>query len=147
MNRFFAPPINSATANLGLLVLRVWLGVAMLLNHGWDKLTHFNHLAKDFQDVLHIGSPTMNFALVVFAEVVCSALLVAGLVSRFAALLLAINMAVAFVVVHEMKLTGDHNGELAFIYLAGYLTLFLTGPGRYSADAAVFGRAWPFMTG
>ena len=29
-----------------------------------------------------------------------------------------------------MKLTGEHNGELAFLYLAGYVTLLNTGPGR-----------------
>jgi putative oxidoreductase len=141
MNSFFAPPPNSGTANLALLVLRVWLGIAMLMNHGWDKAMHFNSQKHDFPDLLHIGSPAVNLALVVFAEVVCSALLVVGFITRFAALTLALNLAAAFILVHQMKLTGEHNGELAFIYLAGYVTLLIAGPGRYSTDAAVFGRS------
>lgn len=134
----FAPGINSPMANLGLLVLRVWLGVAMLCNHGWDKLTHFSEQSGSFPDLLHIGSPAANLALSVFAEAACSALLVLGLLTRFAALTLAINLAVAFLLVHKMVLTGEHSGELAFIYLAGYVTLLIAGPGRYSADASLF---------
>src|SRR6476659_1434001 len=48
INRLFAPPPNSGTANLALLVLRVWLGIAMLLIHGWDKAMHFNNMKHDF---------------------------------------------------------------------------------------------------
>jgi len=140
ITRLFAPPPNSGTANLALLVLRVWLGIAMLINHGWDKAMHFNNMKHDFPDLLHIGSPA-NLALAIFAEVVCSALLVVGFVSRFAALVLAINLSVAFLLVHQMKLTGEHNGELAFIYLAGYATILIAGPGRYSVDGVAFGKS------
>ena len=99
MNRFFAPAINSASADLGLLILRIWFGGTMLLIHGWDKVAHFSDKAKDFPDLLHVGSPTANLVLAIFAEVVCAALLVTGFVTRFAALTLAINMAVAFALV------------------------------------------------
>ncbi len=141
ISRFFAPGTNGPAADLGLLVLRVWLGVAMLCNHGWEKLTHFQDTAAGFPDLLHLGSPTLNLALSVFAEAACSALLVVGLFTRFAALVLAINVAVAFVLVHKMMLTGGHSGELAFVYLAGYVTLLIAGPGRFSADASAFGKA------
>src|SRR4029079_5924914 len=94
----FVPGINSSMANLGLLVLRVWLGVAMLCNHGWDKVLHFQGNAGSFPDPLHI-SPTVSLVLAVVAEFACSALLAAGLVTRLAALVLAIDLAVAFVLV------------------------------------------------
>ena len=138
-HRFFAPGVNSPMANLGLLVLRVWLGVAILANHGWDKLVHFNQMAGKFPDLLGIGS-TGNLALALFAEFFCGALLVIGLVTRFAALVLAINLAVAFCLVHKMAMSGQHSGELAFIYLAGFVTLLIAGPGRYSADASLFAK-------
>jgi putative oxidoreductase len=138
MNRFFTPGTNSPMANLGLLVLRVWIGIAMLLNHGWDKLIHFSDKAQKFPDLLHLGSPAANLALVVFAEVLCSALLVIGLLTRFAALVLTINMAVAFFIAHKMALSGERSGELAFIYLAVYVALLITGPDRYSIDASLF---------
>ena len=137
----FVPGVNSPMANLGLLVLRVWFGVSLLCNHGWDKLVHFKDKAESFPDPLHIGSPTVSLALAVFAEFACSALLAAGLVTRLAAFVLAVNLAVAFVLVHKMTLTGAQSGELAFIYLAGYVTILLAGPGQYSADAVIFGKS------
>jgi putative oxidoreductase len=85
-----------------------------------------------------VGHST-SLTLTVFAEVVASLLLVVGLTTRFAALVLAINMTVAFFLIHKATLTGEHNGELAFVYLAGYLTLLLAGPGRMSVDQNVFG--------
>ena len=139
-HRVFDPGVNSLPANLGLLALRLWLGATLLLNHGLEKLTHFSETAKKFPDALHLGSPEANLALTVFAEVVCSALLALGLITRFAALTLAINLAVAFFVVHHGALHGEHSGELAFIYLAGYVALLIGGPGRFSFDSALFGR-------
>ena len=139
MTRVFAPGNNSLPASFGLLLLRVWLGLTLLLVHGLDKLTHFSETAKAFGDPIHIGA-TPSLALVVFAEVGCSALLVLGLVTRFAATVLVINFSVAFFLAHHMALTGEHNGELAFVYLAGYVALLFAGPGRYSADAALFSK-------
>jgi putative oxidoreductase len=136
----FAPGTNHPMTSLGLLVLRVWLGVTMLWLHGLDKLRHFSEMADKFPPVLPIGS-TGNLALVVFAEVVCSALLALGLITRFAAMTAAINMAVAFFVAHKGVLGGEKSGELAFIFLAGYVTLLIAGPGSFSADASLFGKS------
>jgi putative oxidoreductase len=126
-------------ANLGLLVLRVWLGVSIFCNHGMDKLLNFNTYAVKFPDLLGIGSRG-NLALVVFAEFFCGALLALGLLSRFAALVLTINMGVAFFIAHKMVLSGEKSGELAFVYLAGYFALLLAGPGRYSIDSSLFAK-------
>ena len=43
-------------------------------------------------------------------------------------------MGVAFFVVHQMVLVGEKSGELALIYLAGYLALLFTGAGKLSVD-------------
>ena len=136
----FAPGTNHPLTSLGLLVLRAWLGGSMLWLHGLDKIKHFSDTAGNFPAILPIGSAG-NLALVVFAEVVCSALLVLGLITRFAALVLSINMGVAFFVVFKGGLTGEKSGELAFIYLAGFVTLFIAGSGSFSADAGLFGKS------
>jgi len=44
-------------------------------------------------------------------------------------------MAAAFLTVHKLALTGPDNGELAFVYLAGWTTLLIAGAGRLSLDA------------
>ena len=109
----------------------------MLLAHGWDKVKEFGKLSSGFPDPLHVGSP-VSLSLSIFAELVCSALLVAGFLTRFAALVCAINMAVAFFIVLKGAFGESHNGELAFIYMAGYAVLLIAGPGKLSMDKAFF---------
>lgn len=111
----------------------------MLLLHGWTKITGFNEMSVKFPDLLGIGSPA-NLGLAIFAEAVCSLLLVLGLFTRFAALTLMINMSVAFFMAHKGVLKGEHSGEPAFIYLGIYVTLFLSGGGKFSADAKMGGK-------
>ena len=122
------------STDAGLLVLRLWLGLSLLLLHGWAKLTSFSAMAGKFPDPIGVGSRT-SLTLTVFAEVVCAVLIVLGLFTRAAALTQAILMSVAFFVVHKMALSGPASGELAFIYLGGFLALLLAGAGRFSVDA------------
>ena len=125
----------------GLLVLRLWLGLTLVLLHGWSKLSNYNTMFSQFPDPLGIGSRT-SYSLAVFAEVFCAILLAMGLFTRFAALALSINMGVAFVMVHKAALKmGPGSGELAFLYLAGFVTLFVAGPGCLSLDAKSKGSA------
>jgi len=138
LKKIFAPGINSAPANLGLLVLRLWIGFAMLLNHGIVKLKGFSDTAPHFPDPLGIGHPA-SLALVVFAEFFVSLFVIFGLVTRWSALVLAFDMSVAFINIHKGALSGQGSGELAFMYLMGYVTLLLTGPGGFSVDRALFG--------
>jgi len=138
IKHLLAPAKNSASANLALLVLRLWIGSQMLLVHGIDKFATFKATAPNFPDPLGIGH-TASLGLAVFAEVFVSPLIVLGLFTRFSALVLIINMTVAFVCVHKSALTGDNSGELAFLYLLAYVVLFLAGPGRISADKLLFG--------
>ena len=119
--------------DVGLLVLRVWLGLSMLLLHGWGKVENHGQLVQGFPDPLGVGT-ALSVNLVVFAEVLCALLLVVGLAARFALVPLIVTMAVAFFVIHGGVLMGEGNGEMAFIYLAGFVALFIAGPGRYSFD-------------
>jgi len=123
--------------HIALLLLRLWLGLSMLLLHGLTKLKTFSELSGKFPDPLGIGHQA-SLALAVFAEVGCSALIVLGLFTRLASLSLIINMCVAFFLVHNATLTGEKNGELAFIYLAGYVVLLVAGGGVFSIDAAAY---------
>jgi putative oxidoreductase len=127
--------------DIALLLLRVWLGLTMLLVHGLDKLMNFGSKADAFADPLGVGS-TVSLGLTVFAEVVCAVLLTLGFLSRLAAATLAVTMTVAFFVVHGASLEpGPGSGELAFVYLAGFLAILLAGPGRWALDAMVFARS------
>ena len=135
MKSLFTLSFIPQSVDFGLLVLRLWLGLTMLLNHGLAKASGFSELVKTFPPI--VGTRAVSLGLVVFAEVGCSVLLIVGLLSRFASLGLAISMGVAFFVAHKASLAmGPGSGELAFIYLAGYVTLFFSGPGKLAADKA-----------
>lgn len=118
----------------GLLILRLAVGFSMLLLHGRGKMLNFSATAEKMAGLYGLPG-NVNASLAIFAEVVCSALLIAGLFTRFAALVLAITMATAFVLVHKVSLVaGPGSGELAMVYLVAYLTLLFTGAGRLSVD-------------
>ncbi|MGV3771679.1 MAG: DoxX family protein, partial [Verrucomicrobiales bacterium] len=123
-------PLN---VDLGLLVLRLWLGISMLWLHGMMKIQGFSKMASGFPDYFGLGGKA-SLSMAIFAEVICAALLAIGLFTRLSALMLAITMGVAFFLAHKAALSGPGSGEMAFIYLAGFVTLFLTGGGRYSLD-------------
>ncbi|HUA67013.1 MAG TPA: DoxX family protein [Candidatus Saccharimonadales bacterium] len=139
MKKIFSPGNDSALTSLALLVLRLWIGLTMMLNHGLDKMTHFDKYSQHFISFMGLG-PSASLCLSIFAEFFASALLVLGLFTRFGALTLTINMSVAFIMVHKMALSGPMPGELAFIYLAVYVTLLVAGPGKISLDRIVFGK-------
>ncbi|MGV3659090.1 MAG: DoxX family protein [Prosthecobacter sp.] len=121
------------STDFGLLVLRVALGFSMLLLHGRGKLLNFSAFAPKFEG--YFGLPgNVNLGLAVFAEVFCSALLIAGFLTRFASLMLAVTMATAFYSAHKLALVGPNSGELAMVYLIGYVALLCAGAGRISVD-------------
>ncbi len=121
------------STDLALLLLRLWLGLSMLILHGWGKLTGFSSLAGKFPDPLGVGAQ-VSLSLAVFAEVGCAALLIVGFFTRFAALMLAVTMGVAFFLQHKMALSGAASGELAFIYLAGFLAILFAGGGKFAFE-------------
>lgn len=105
----------------------------MALLHGWGKMINLLSGTSKFPDILGIGS-TPALVLTIFAELLCSVLLIFGLWTRLAALMLVITMSVAFFMAHGAKLAGQGNGELAFVYLAGYFVLLIAGAGKFSVD-------------
>jgi putative oxidoreductase len=116
-----------------LLLLRLWLGLSMLILHGWPKLQKLVSGKHEFADPIGIGA-LPSLVMAVGTEFAGAILLILGLFSRLGALMLAGTMAVAWGISHSMKLSGPGNGELAFIYLAGFLAIVLAGPGKYSVD-------------
>jgi len=133
-------PSNTDAA---LLVLRLWLGLSLLLLHGWGKLSSFQQMAGKFPDPLGIGHRN-SLTLAIVGEVVCPILLVLGLFTRFAALGCALNMSVAFFIVHKAVLkAGPGSGELAYVYLCGFVVLFVAGAGKFALDAKAGKGAGP----
>jgi len=115
------------------LVLRLGLGFGMLFGHGLPKLYKlFGDDPIKFMDFLGLG-PTISLGLVVFSELICSIFLMLGLFTRWAAFFLLFTMVVAVFYVHLGD--GFKEAEKGFIYLVGYVAIFLAGAGNFSIDA------------
>lgn len=122
----------SKSTDLSLLLLRLTFGGLMLLNHGLPKLEKLTGDAPiKFAEVMGM-SATASLSLAVFAEVLCAALLIIGLFTRFAALPLVITMMVAVFVIHWTDPLSDK--EFALLYLIPYIVLLIKGGGWYSLD-------------
>ena len=126
--------ISDTPVNISLFILRVTVGVLMA-HHGYQKITHFEELQSKFMDFMGLGS-TISLMLTIGAEFFCSVLLILGLITRLALIPLIITMCVAVFSAHNAEIFGK--GEMAFLYLAIYVTLLLKGAGKFSLDNFLF---------
>ncbi len=132
MNRWLKPLTSPAARHGWLLILRLTVAGTML-THGIPKLQKIMANDWSFGDPLGLGTD-VSLILAVFAEVGCSLLLLVGFMTRLATLPLLFTMAVAIIFVHGGA--GFGKQELPLLYALIYLTLFVTGPGRYSIDGS-----------
>lgn len=134
IKKYLKPASLPNRVSLAVLVLRLSFGFLMI-PHGYDKMQEFLAGNHDFPDPLHV-SPIVSHGLTVFAEFFCSILLVLGLFTRPALVILIGCMAIVAFSIHGADPLGDK--EHALLYLFAYLSIFLTGAGKYSIDAKIF---------
>lgn len=120
------------------LVLRLTVGILILM-HGLFKLS--NGVGGIVNMVTAQGWPAFFAYGVYLGEVVAPVLLILGVFTRPAALLIAINMLVAVVLAHKGQLTsmtssGGWALELQGMFLFSALVIALQGAGRYSLTGA-----------
>lgn len=119
------------SSDLGLLIARIGIA-SLMLTHGLPKMAMlFSGDPIMFPPVLGL-SPELSLGLVVFAEVICSILILLGFVTRLAVVPLAITMLVAAFYIHAADPFAKQ--EPALYYLLVYIVLFFTGSGKYSFD-------------
>jgi putative oxidoreductase len=138
MKKFFSTAYSDSAFNVAALALRVIFGFILCYFYGLEKLKNFSHLETVFPDPFHI-SHRISLALVILAEFLCSILLVLGFLTRFAALVLVIEFAVAEFLVHKGHVAMMNGGlhEQAWLYLGAFFAILMIGPGRISVDSAM----------
>ncbi|MEX2595906.1 MAG: DoxX family protein [Salibacteraceae bacterium] len=117
--------------DIGLFILRVFVGFTMLFGHGWGKMIRAMDGDYGFADVFGMGG-TASLLLAIISEVICSAFLVLGLFTRAALIPLIITMLVAVFIIHADDPFSKQ--EFGLLYLIPYITLFFTGAGKYALD-------------
>ena len=114
-----------------VLVARLAIGSLMLV-HGLPKLAMLIEGGPvAFPNVLGMGA-SVSLALAVFAEVLCSVLILAGLGTRIATVPLMITMLIAVFYIHGNDPFIQQ--EMGLHYLLVYGLLLVAGSGKYSAD-------------
>ncbi len=127
-----------------LLVFRLTWGW-QFFHGGWNKLANIDGIISYFSD-LGIPAPGFNAYFVSTLETVGGLLLLLGLLSRFIALLLTVNMSVAYLTAEPQKVLhifSDPDKFLQadpFFFLLTSVIVLAFGPGRIALDTLV--RRW-----
>lgn len=127
-------PAHDARTDAGLLVLRLFAGLALALLHGIGKVPP----SEGFVGMvggMGMPAPALFAWLAGLAELVGGLLLAIGLLTRPAAIVVAIHFVFVVFLAHAGDAIGDR--ELGLFFLATAVLFALAGPGRYSVDAAL----------
>ena len=126
----------------GLTVLRIVVGMVFLV-HGLQKLLvmGFGGVAGFFGS-LGVPAPGLFAVLVTLVEVLGGLALIVGLLTRLAAILLALDMLVAILTVHLPNGFFVNNGgyEFPLVLLASCVALAVAGAGEGALDGVLASR-------
>jgi putative oxidoreductase len=127
---------------LGLLLLRVGLGV-IFIYHGYPKL--FGHSRDAMQAFVNVGFPGYFVYIAGIIEFFGGCMLIVGLFTRLAGLLLAGEMAVALWKVHNIfsNPMAVVRYELPLTLAVATFALATVGAGLISFDHALFHEGRP----
>jgi putative oxidoreductase len=131
MRKLLSTAYSDGAFNFALLVQRVATGLLLLFGHGLPKISKYSQLVGSFYDPLHIGH-RLSLILVILAELFCSMFLILGLFTRFAAIIIAIELSVAVFIFHNGQPLISL--EPAALFLTSVFTIMIIGPGRVSVD-------------
>jgi uncharacterized membrane protein YphA (DoxX/SURF4 family) len=133
----------------GLLLLRLLAGW-VFLSEGVQKFLYPAALGAGRFQKIGIPAPSFTGPFVGIVEIVCGALLIAGLFTALAAIPLLIDIAVAIATTKIPMLLKQgfwaamHEGRTDFCMFHGLIAILLLGAGSLSLDKRLFwGKRWP----
>lgn len=135
-------PTPAPVRDIALLLARLGLGV-VLLSHGLDKLDQGFGATRDGLDAMGIPLPEAAAAFALVAEIGGGALLILGLLTPLAGILVVAQMAGAFWFAHRGTEVMAAEGGWELVGVIAFLALVLaaTGAGRISVDALLGRRS------
>jgi putative oxidoreductase len=129
-----------------LLVVRLYWGWQISQN-GWAKLHNLDHVTEFFAS-LGLPAPHLTAAFVSSTELVVGILLAVGLLSRVAAVALAVDMTMAYVTADREALfsflsdPGKFYNADPYTFLFAALLILIFGPGWISLDTLFDRLIW-----
>lgn len=127
--------VNARNTDIGLLILRIFAGLALAFGHGLGKVPPSEGFVNMVGSNLGLPAPGLMAWLSALAEFGGGILLALGLLTRPVALFIIINMSVAVLFAHAGQSFGEREKALLFAFIA--LQFLFSGAGRYSIDANI----------
>ena len=128
---------NGNIKDLGLLLLRLFFALPLTIRHGWPTLFNWWKGEISYPDPLGLGE-NLTMLLMGSIEAFFATFVVLGILTRISAFFVASGFTVAVLVVHGADSFAVK--ELAYMYMAGFWSVFFLGPGKFSLDFLIFGR-------
>lgn len=130
--------LRSQGCEMAILFLRVFIGGVMLL-HMIGKLQDYDNYVLNFQSIVGLNHAT-SFALTIFFEGLFAVMIIMGVGTRLSASLMAIVMIVSICEALMQGTVTDGESKLEFIYIGIYITLVISGGGRYAISTMFLNR-------
>ena len=126
-----------------LLAIRLYWGW-QFMQDGYGKLTHLNRVTEFFT-TLQLPAPAATALLVALVELLGGALFALGIASRLTALVLFVNMTMAYLSVaddrvnffHIFSKPEDFYGATPYTYWFAALLILILGPGAIAVDGLI----------
>ena len=130
--------LRSQGCEMAILFLRVFIGGVMLL-HMIGKLQDYDNYVLNFQSIVGLNHAT-SVALPIYFEGLFAVMIIMGGGTRLAAALMAIVMIVSICEALMLGTVTDGESKLEFIYIGIYITLVISGGGRYAISSMFLNR-------
>ena len=129
MKHNITPPTRTDRA---ILFLRIFIASVMLL-HIIGKMQNYDNVVLTFPSLLDFNRPT-SLALSIIFEAAMAAMIAIGIGTRLSALLMFITSLVTLfdIALQTEGAISTDAAKLQFIYAGIFLTLMISGGGRYS---------------
>ena len=129
MKHNITPPTRTDRA---ILFLRIFIAAVMLL-HIIGKMQNYDNVVLTFPSLLDFNRPT-SLALSIIFEAAMAAMIAIGVGTRLSALLMFITSLVTLfdIALQAEGAISTDAAKLQFIYAGIFLTLMISGGGRYS---------------
>jgi putative oxidoreductase len=143
--RFLSDAARQRSTDLGLLVLRLAVGVVFIA-HGWGDATQPGGAGTNVENYRGVGIPLPELSawFGAYMQLIGGIVVLFGALTRVVCAGFAVVMAGALIYVHPgepLVMAQDGSGAgFAFIMLAASVALLATGAGRFSIDHMVTDR-------
>ena len=117
-------------SDVAILFLRLFIGGVMVL-HIVGKMQAYDNILLTYHRILGLDATT-SFAVITILEGLFAAMIILGVATRFASAMMLIVVAMSIAEALLAETPDVVTAKLNFVYMGIYITLLISGGGRYA---------------